>query len=61
MHCKTVTSLLRIRVRGHFVMFITKNHESHYVTVMDNPPRVWRQDNFSSVLVCEGTDMNNAN
>ena len=39
MHCKTVTILLRIRVRGHFVMSITKNHESHYVAVLDNPPR----------------------
>ena len=28
MHCKTVAILLRIRVRGHFVMFITKNRES---------------------------------
>ena len=37
MHCKTITILLRIRVRGHFVMSITKNHESHYVTVLDNP------------------------
>ena len=37
MHCKTVTILLRIRVRGHFVMSITKNHEWHYVTVLDNP------------------------
>ena len=37
MHCKTVTILLRIRVRGHFVMSITNNHESHYVTVLDNP------------------------
>ena len=37
MHCKIVTILLRIRVRGHFVMSITKNHESYYVTVLDNP------------------------
>ena len=36
MHCKTITVLLRIRVRGHLVMYITKNHESHYVTVLDN-------------------------
>ena len=36
MHCKTVTILLRIRVRGHFVMSITKNHESYYVIVLDN-------------------------
>ena len=35
--CKTITILLRIRVRGHFVMSITKKHESHYVTVLDNP------------------------
>ena len=37
MHCKTVTILLMIKVRGYFVMSITKNHESHYVTVLDNP------------------------
>ena len=37
MHCKTVTILLRIRDRGHCVMSITKNHESHYVSVLDNP------------------------
>ena len=37
LHCKTVTILLRIRVRGHFVTSITKNHESHYVTVLDTP------------------------
>ena len=29
--------LVRVRVRGHFVMSITKNHESHYVAVMDDP------------------------
>ena len=38
MHRKTVTVLLRIRAREHFVMSITKNHESHYVGVLDNPP-----------------------
>ena len=38
MHCKTVTILLGIWVRGHLMMSITKNHESHYVTVLDNPP-----------------------
>ena len=37
MHCKTFSILLRVRVRGHFVMSITKNHESHYVTALDNP------------------------
>ena len=26
MHCKTVTILLWIRVRGHFVVSITRNH-----------------------------------
>ena len=36
MHLKTVTILLRIRARGHFVMSITKTHESHYVGVLDN-------------------------
>ena len=35
---KTVTILLRIRVKGHFVMFNTRHHESHYITVLDNPP-----------------------
>ena len=33
-----ITILLRISVSGHFVMSITKNHESHYVTVLDNSP-----------------------
>ena len=37
MHCKTVNILLRIRIRGHFVTSITKNYESHYATVLDNP------------------------
>ena len=37
MHCETVAILLRIRVRGHFVVSIAKNRESHYVTVLDNP------------------------
>ena len=31
-----VTILLTLRVRGHFVMSVTKNHESHYVTVLDD-------------------------
>ena len=38
MYCKTLTVLLRIRARGHFVMSIIRNRESHYVTVLDNPP-----------------------
>ena len=38
MQHKTVTILLRIRVRGHFVMSNTKYHESHHVTVLNNPP-----------------------
>ena len=33
---ETVTILLRIRVRGHFVMSITKYHESHSVGVLHN-------------------------
>ena len=41
MHCKTLTILLRIRAGGHFVMSITKNRESHYVTVLDNPLDNW--------------------
>ena len=36
MRHKTVTIFLTIRVRGHFVMSVKKNHESHYVTVLDN-------------------------
>ena len=42
MHHKTVTILLRIRVREHFVMSITKYHESPYVGVLDNPQTQWR-------------------
>ena len=34
MHCKAVSILLRIRVRGCFVMSITKNHESYYVSIV---------------------------
>ena len=37
MQRKTVTILLRVKVRGHFVLYNTKYHESHYVTVLDNP------------------------
>ena len=37
---KTVTVQLQIRVRGHFVMSITKHHESNYVSVLDNPQEV---------------------
>ena len=37
MQRKTVTILLRVRVRGHFVLYNTIYHESHYVTVLDNP------------------------
>ena len=33
MHCKTLTILLRIRARGHSVMSIIKNHESHYTPI----------------------------
>ena len=40
MHRKTVTILLRIRARGHFVMSITKTHESHYVGVLYNPQKI---------------------
>ena len=38
MHCKTVTILLSIRVRGHILMSITKNHESRYVTEQPSRP-----------------------
>ena len=34
---KTVTTFLRIKVGGHFVMSIVKCYESHYVGVLDNP------------------------
>ena len=34
---KTVTTFLRIKVGGHFVMSIVKCYESHYVGVFDNP------------------------
>ena len=34
MQYKTITILLRIRARGHFVMSNTKYH---YVKVLDNP------------------------
>ena len=37
MQRKTVTILLRVRIRGHFVLYNTKYHESHYDTVFDNP------------------------
>ena len=35
---KTVTTFLRIKVGGHFVMSIVKCYESHYVGVLDIPP-----------------------
>ena len=35
---KTVTTFLRIKVGGHFVMSFVKCYESHYVGVLDNPP-----------------------
>ena len=34
---KTVSTFLRIKVGGHFVMSIVKCYESHYVGVLDNP------------------------
>ena len=34
---KTVTTFLRIKVGGHFVISIVKCYESHYVGVLDNP------------------------
>ena len=43
---KTVTTFLRIKVGGHFVMSIVKCYESHYVGVLDNPPHYTR---FSAV------------
>ena len=47
MRHKTVTILLRIRVGGHFVVSITKNHESYYVEVLDNPPGCTITQGFS--------------
>ena len=39
---KTVTTFLRIKVGGHFVMSFVKCYESHYVGVLDNPPKFLR-------------------
>ena len=52
MHHKTVTILLRIRVREHFVMSITKHHESHYVGVLDNPHVCLRASSFYDGCMC---------
>ena len=41
---KTVTTFLRIKVGGHFVMSIVKCYESHYVGVLDNPQSWVLQD-----------------
>ena len=46
---KTVTTFLRIKVGGHFVMSIGKCYESHYVGVLDNPPRRCGDTDNSSV------------
>ena len=51
MHCKTVTILLRIRVRGHFVMFIPANRESHYVAVLDKPQKERQGILFNCLVV----------
>lgn len=45
---KAVTSLLTIRARVHFVMPITKYHESHSVGVLDNPLYQTRSKNAGS-------------
>jgi len=45
---KAVTSLLTIRARVHFVMPITKYHESHSVRVLDNPLYQTRSKNAGS-------------
>ena len=54
MHHKTVTILTRIGVRGHFVVSNTKYHESHYVTVLDNPLKpsfsIWPANHFKYYL-----------
>ena len=49
MRHKAVTILLTIRIRGHFVMSVTKNHESHDVPVLDN--------RRSSYKTCLGSDV----
>jgi len=42
--------LLTIRVRGHFVMSVTKNHESPHVTVLDNEEdHTWCPEVFLSL------------
>ena len=52
MQHKTVTILLRIRVRGHFVMSNTKYQESHYVTVLDNPLKIMQQPELPEINYC---------
>ena len=51
---KPSVCLLRITVRVHFVMSITKNHESHYVMVLDNPHRPYTET--SSKTSCRSTE-----
>ena len=55
MQHKTVTILLRIRVRGHFVMSNTKYQESHYVTVLDNPLKIMQQPELPEILPFNST------
>ena len=55
MQHKTVTILLRIRVRGHFVMSTTKYQESHYVTVLDNPLKIMQQPELPEILPVNST------
>ena len=54
-------------VRGHFVMSNTKYHESHYVTVLDNPLKppfsIWPADHFkyylylhNKLIICRNND-----
>ena len=50
MHWKPGTILMRIRVRGHLVMSITRNHDSHYFTLLDNPRVVNGQINTERML-----------
>ena len=49
---KTVTTFLRIKVGGHFVMSIVKCYESHYVGVLDNPPVVHASSTLNEILLC---------
>ena len=55
MQHKTVTILLRIRVRGHFVMLNIRYHKSHYATLLGQPSFLFETVlNFSFVEIAMG-------